>query len=75
MTGVKNGTKDNFYKMLELVAHVTSENNKGLLPVCEHYGFGEIERALERVRSNTARYQCVVKVDDDVVSKFNKNEL
>jgi len=36
VSGVRNGTKDDFYKMLEIVAHTTTETNKTLLPLCEH---------------------------------------
>ncbi len=58
--------------MLELVSHVTSEDNKTLLPVCEHYNFTEIEKAIERTKSSSSIFQAVVKVDDDILSKFNK---
>lgn len=37
VSGVRNGTKDDFYKMLEIVAHTTTEANKTLLPLCEHF--------------------------------------
>jgi D-arabinose 1-dehydrogenase-like Zn-dependent alcohol dehydrogenase len=75
VTGVRNGTKENVYKMLELVAHVTSEKNRSLVPICEHFSFAEIEKALTKVESSNARYQCVVKIEEDIVSRFNKNEL
>jgi hypothetical protein len=61
--------------MLELVAHVSSEKNSSLLPICEHFSFAEIEKALSKVESSSVKYQCVVKIEDDIVSKFNKNEL
>ncbi len=61
--------------MLEVVAHTTSETNKTLLPICEHYDFMNIEAALNKTKSSQAKFQCVVKVEDDILSKFNKHEV
>lgn len=61
--------------MLELVAHVTNEQNKSLLPVCEHFTFSQFESALEKAKSGTAKFRPVVQVDEDIVAKYNKNEI
>lgn len=58
--------------MLEIVAHTTTETNKTLLPICEHFTFLDIETAFEKAKTSTARFQSVVKVDDDILEKFNK---
>lgn len=75
VTGVRNGTKDDFYKMLEIVAHETTETNTTLLPICEHVRFLDIESALEKAKSFSAKFQSVVRVDEDIVERFNKNEI
>ena len=53
--------------MLEIVAHTTTENNKTLLPICEHFTFLGLETALEKVKTSTARFQSVIKVDENIL--------
>lgn len=57
--------------MLEVVAHAITQNNTTLLPICENYNFLEIDTALEKTRTFSAKFQCVVKVEDNLLEKFN----
>jgi hypothetical protein len=61
------------YKMLETVSYATSETNKSLLPICEHYSFMEFGTAFDKIKVNSAKFRGVVKVDDNILERFNKN--